>query len=396
MRIGMILDSSFPPDQRVEKEALSLIKEGHDVFLFCLNFKKLESIVNVKGIHVHRYPAGKLVYKLSALAYTFPFYRWLVQSLVKEFLIKNSIKILHIHDMVIAETAMNANRYLGLPVVLDLHENRPAIMRDYRHLNRFPGKWLIDLKKWQKKYYELARKADRVIVVTALAKDDIVSHADKIENEVIVVPNTINYEEFVAQPYDEHITSRMKGYFNLLYIGDTSLRRGTDTLIKVISKLKADIPNIRLWIVGLSSADNELIDLSKKLNIETLIEFEGWKDHNLLPTYIYNAQIALSPLKRNLHHDTTYANKLFQYMALGCPLIVSDCIVQAQLVESENCGLVYKADDIDDLLLKILDLYYSPLKAKKLGDNGNKSVELHWNWDKTVKPLINMYVDFNH
>ena len=32
----MILDAVFPPDPRVENEAISLINEGHHVFLFCL------------------------------------------------------------------------------------------------------------------------------------------------------------------------------------------------------------------------------------------------------------------------------------------------------------------------------------------------------------------------
>ena len=36
MRIGMILDKTFPPDPRVENEAVTLINHGFEVFLFCL------------------------------------------------------------------------------------------------------------------------------------------------------------------------------------------------------------------------------------------------------------------------------------------------------------------------------------------------------------------------
>ena len=38
MKIGMILDQEFPPDPRVQNEAISLIKAGHEVFLFCLHY----------------------------------------------------------------------------------------------------------------------------------------------------------------------------------------------------------------------------------------------------------------------------------------------------------------------------------------------------------------------
>ena len=38
MRIGMILDKTFPPDPRVQNEATALLKNGHEVLLFCLHY----------------------------------------------------------------------------------------------------------------------------------------------------------------------------------------------------------------------------------------------------------------------------------------------------------------------------------------------------------------------
>ena len=40
MRIGMILDTSFPDDARVSNECDELIKRGHEIFLFCLSYKQ--------------------------------------------------------------------------------------------------------------------------------------------------------------------------------------------------------------------------------------------------------------------------------------------------------------------------------------------------------------------
>ncbi|MBG7631242.1 MAG: glycosyltransferase family 1 protein, partial [Bacteroidetes bacterium] len=74
MRIGMILDKTFPPDPRVENEAISLIENGHEVFLFCLKYEDEKESEVIKGIQVKRYQSSKLIYKLSALAYTIPEY----------------------------------------------------------------------------------------------------------------------------------------------------------------------------------------------------------------------------------------------------------------------------------------------------------------------------------
>lgn len=47
MKILMVLENQFPDDERVEKEALSLIKAGHEVHLLCATLKK-----NVSGMKI--------------------------------------------------------------------------------------------------------------------------------------------------------------------------------------------------------------------------------------------------------------------------------------------------------------------------------------------------------
>lgn len=394
MRIGMILDSSFPPDPRVENEALSLIQAGHEVFLFSLDLSRCSVKETYNGIHVVRYPAGRLLYKLSALAYTFPFYKWKVSAMLIHFIKASNVDVLHVHDMVIAEAVFYANRHFKLPVVLDYHENRPEIMKQYKHVNTFTGKLLINLKKWSAKYYALATLAQRVVVVTEAARRDLLEKVKKEANAIIVVSNSVRPDEFLSHAIQQDIVERMQGTFNLLYIGDTSMRRGVDTAIRSISILKEKIPNIKLWLIGKSSADDELKELVGKLNLSAYIVFEGWKSPSTFPSYLQNTQVGLSPLKRNVHHDTTYANKLFQYMVCGKPVLVSDCTAQADLVSTEQCGLVHKADDPEDLASKVAYLYSNKNEALTMGERGKKAVIDKWNWNVAVKQLLDMYTGF--
>ena len=138
MKIGFFLDQSFPPDSRVENEAYSLIRAGHEVHLFSLDYQKLTPTEEeINGIKVHRYAAGKLTYKLSALAYTNNWFKKSISKHIKNFINKVNPDVLHIHDMVIAQSVMDLNRdSYQLPVVLDLHENRPEIMQYYPHLKK--------------------------------------------------------------------------------------------------------------------------------------------------------------------------------------------------------------------------------------------------------------------
>lgn len=387
----MILDAPFPPDERVQKEAISLIEAGHQVFLFSLDYQGGKKEEDVHGIQVKRYEAGKLVYKLSALAYTLPFYSWLVAPRIANFINRNQIDVLHVHDMVIADAARIANRRFKLPFVLDLHENRPAIMKAYRHVNTGLGKILINLTVWRKKYYELANEADCVVVVTPAAKEDILRNTGKYPDEVVVVPNTVAKDDFLNRPVRSAILEKMKGTYNLLYIGDTSVRRGTDTAIRSLMHLKEAIPEIRLWLVGRSSADAELRQLTKELGLTSFVYFEGWQAPDLLNSYITGAQVTLSPLARNEHHDTTFANKVFQYMAMGKPVVASDCTAQELLLKDTNSGLVFESGNDQALAGCVRRLFDNKELALTLGDNGKQAVLSYWHWENTAGSLIDMY-----
>ncbi|GFD83735.1 hypothetical protein KUL118_65970 [Tenacibaculum sp. KUL118] len=387
MKIGMVLDKTFPPDPRVHNEAIELIKSGHEVFLFCLTYGNEPTSELVGKIKVKRYESNKLEYKLSALAYTIPLYSLSLKKKIIHFLNKYDIEAIHIHDMVVAEAVMLANKKKQLPVVLDLHENRPEIMRFYPHLKKFPQNILISTNKWKQKEEELIKKASKVIVVTQEAKEEIYKRTKIKSDKVIVVPNTVRKSFFEKQ--DNFEESSKRDTFNLLYIGDTGERRGVATAIKSLPALKKEIENIRLVIVG--SLNTKLKKLSEELKVEEQVCFEGWQEETTFPKYIKQSNVCLSPLHRNLHHDTTHANKLFQYMSLRKPLLVSDATAQKNIVEKVNAGLIHEAKNVEDFTDKVLRLYKDELLRKELGKNGEAFIRNEFTWDKTSKELINLY-----
>jgi glycosyltransferase involved in cell wall biosynthesis len=392
MRIGMILDSSFPPDSRVENEATSLIKAGFEVHLFSLCYKKKQPIgEEINGIKVHRFHAGKLIYKMSALAYTIGIFHYLVEPMIRSFLIENKIDIVHAHDMVIAEAAFRAAKSIDIHFILDLHENRPEIMKFYPHVNNLSGKLLINLNSWRRKQKELMDKADKVILVTEEAKEYAINH-DGIEREkIVVVPNTVSPEIFYSYPIQEDIVKKYQNDFMVLYTGDTGIRRGTDTAIQATALLKDEIPNFKLVLVGKSKNDDvKLKELADKLNVSDKVEFCGWQDVSLFPSYIIASKLCISPLHRNVHHDTTYANKIFQYMAIGRPLLVSDSPPQAAIVENEKCGLVHQAGNPHDMADKLKMLKNEDVRLS-MGMKGKNALNQKYNWNIMSNQLILLY-----
>ncbi len=81
MKIGMILESEFPPDPRVENEAVSLIENGNEVYLLCLSFSKNNREEKIKGICVNRYYLKRQYYnKLRVAMLDFPIYNMMWEN----------------------------------------------------------------------------------------------------------------------------------------------------------------------------------------------------------------------------------------------------------------------------------------------------------------------------
>jgi len=387
----MILDDVFPPDPRVENEAITLINGGYEVFLFCLHNGNQKTNELINGIKIRRYKFSKLTYKLSALSYDLPFYKMIMRPKINHFIKKNNIDFLHIHDIRIAESVFQVNKKYKLKVVLDLHDNIPENMRFYPHLRKFPGKYIISPKKWKIKESEFIIKADKIITVSPNFAKDIIEENNIEKEKMILVPNTVRKSFFKEAIYSKVIDEKYSNKFVVLYLGDTNIRRGLLTAIRATQLLSKRIVNFKLVIVGQNTTDSILKEETKKLNLESFIDFEGWQDVSLFPSYIVASNICISPLYRSIQHDVAYANKIFQYMSFGKPILVSNATAQKEIVERINSGLVHQEKNKDDFSSKVLELYQNEEKAEELGNNGKQFIENEFSWEVTSQALVKLY-----
>jgi len=395
MKIGMILDKTFPPDPRVENEAISLIDKGHEVFLFCLKYDVNEVDVVINKIYVKRYKSNKLEYKLSALAYTLPFYTVLMKKKILHFINSYKIEAIHVHDIRIAEAVFKANKKLKLPIVLDLHDNMPEIMKYYPHLQKFPGKQLISPNKWKKKEEKFIRNSTKVITVSNEFIEEVVGRTKISRKKIMLVPNTIHKSFYENAIINEDIIERYKNNFVILYLGDTGLRRGLQTAIESLTILKNKIPTLKLVIVGSNTTDIVLKKQVKDLGLIKYVDFEGWQNVKLFPSYIVSSEVCISPLNRNIQHDVAYANKLFQYMSFSKPVLVSNATAQKNVIERTNSGLVHLEKNVEDFSEKVMQLYVDKKLRDTFGENGKRFVEEEFNWGKTSKKLIELYANLD-
>ena len=119
---------------------------------------------------------------------------------IRYFAKNNQIDYLHIHDIQIAGAAIQICDELRLQFTLDLHENRPEIMKHYKHVNSFFGKLLINPNSWkiaEEKFIKKLEKRmqtlnvgnplDKNTDVGAINSKDQLDKIEKLVNEGVAV-----------------------------------------------------------------------------------------------------------------------------------------------------------------------------------------------------------------
>jgi glycosyltransferase involved in cell wall biosynthesis len=77
--------------------------------------------------------------------------------------------------------------------------------------------------------------------------------------------------------------------------------------------------------------------------------------------------------------------KVFETLACGVPVIVTDWPGQADLVRENQCGLVVPPDDPKAIAEAVAYLYYHPEERIMMGEKGRKLVELEYSWDRCAQ-----------
>jgi glycosyltransferase involved in cell wall biosynthesis len=302
--------------------------------------------------------------------------------------------LLHVHDLPMLGTALAVGRRFNIPVIADLHENYPAALKysQTTHLKLYQRitHWIEAHLPWG--YYEKcwASAANKVLVVAEEAKTRLVKAGVSQEN-IEVIENTTDVGYFLSLPLDKKLIEEHKDEFVISYIGKFGgQHRGLETAIQAMPGILKTIPNAKLLLVGNGSIKPVLEKMVDDFELAQKVSFVDWQPFEKVPSYIALSAVCLVPHKSNPHTEATSPHKLFQYMLIGKPVVVSSCMPLRRVVEERRCGIVFEADDSDALKRAVIRLRSDRLR-KELGGAGKKAVLERYNWGETSKKLLKVY-----
>jgi len=387
MRIGMVLRSFFPPDIRVLKEATALRRDGHAVFLLALGRDGEPRRERIGPILVDRVPEpAPFRRRLDWLRFHSRFRSgWWAHRLAR-FIARFRIQALHIHDLPLLGTALAVAPHL--PVVADLHEHYPAAVELWSAGSRNPLEWFTeDRRRWERYERRTLSRAAHVIVVVEEAQRRIVAQCGVPAERVTVVGNTEDAAAFVASGAP---VPPAPG-FRLLYVGGVRPHRGLDTAVRALAWLD-HLPDVRLVVVGSRDDDARALEaLARRLGVGGRFEVLGWQPLEAIPDLIRTAMVGLVPHHRNDHTDATIPHKLFQYMLMERPVLVSDCTPLRRIVEETDAGCVFRAGDPQDFARQVERMHADATAREGWGRHGHRAAQGRYGWSRDAARLLALY-----
>jgi glycosyltransferase involved in cell wall biosynthesis len=115
--------------------------------------------------------------------------------------------------------------------------------------------------------------------------------------------------------------------------------------------------------------------------------------HDQIAREISKAKIGIIPLPDLPKFRNNIPRKLFEFMAVNMPVVMSDLPPSRPFISNGSCGFLVPPDDPAAYADAIVALARNPVLRAKMGDEGRRRIERDFNWAKESGKLLRLYTD---
>jgi glycosyltransferase involved in cell wall biosynthesis len=234
-------------------------------------------------------------------------------------------------------------------------------------------------------YRRALRDCDLVITVSPTLKDEFINQFSLPPQKVHVMPLGVDLRLFSRQKRPPHSPpAPMK----IVYVSSLALYRGHKTCIEATRILKEKGVRFRMEFIGSgdSSTKRKLTQEIKLNGVVGDVILRGGLPHHVLPSELEEAHVGLSPLPDLEAYRVSSPTKVFEYMAMGLPIVASDIEAHRRILTEGKTALFFRPDDPNDLAARLLDLYLNPNLRERLGEEAQRDAR-HYDWDLLLSNL---------
>ena len=121
------------------------------------------------------------------------------------------------------------------------------------------------------------------------------------------------------------------------------------------------------------------------------VRFHGWSSRTEVANILGDVRAGLVVLHPLKNYIDSFPTKMFEYMAIGLPVIASDFPLWRRIISDVNCGLFVDPQNPEAIAKAMQWILDHPQEAEDMGQRGRKAVEEVYNWKSESVKLANLY-----
>lgn len=265
----------------------------------------------------------------------------------------------------------------GRKVIFDMHENLP--------------KQILSKIYLKPPFNRILSSGVSIFQQCVLKSIPVVFAEDSYQQDFRGVKKCATVLNFPVLSKIAAITAKPSHVFSIGYMGEISKERGAVLILEIAQQLRSEGKDIHVLFVG---PVREEVSESSVYGVATR---EGWASYTGRVTpeeawmKIGGCTVGSAVLYPSPNFVDSYPTKLFEYMALGIPVIVSDFPINRKIIDESRCGILVNPGNNVEVREAIRFLYENRSESEKMGERGKIYVADHFSWDSEFRKLLSLY-----
>ncbi|MBN1871182.1 MAG: glycosyltransferase family 4 protein [Candidatus Omnitrophica bacterium] len=289
--------------------------------------------------------------------------------------------IVHTHTAKSGFTGRIAAKMAGVQVVI----HTPHGNNFYGYLNSLWTPAVILLERFASRF------SDKLIVLTNIERQDLIRYNICKSELIEIVHSGIEIENFSDLSVDPKEKRRIYGIDAECTLVGMVARlervKGPHYFIEAAKIINEELPDVKFLVTGDGSLKGELVDYSKKLNLDRKIVFTGWT--NDIPGVLSMLDLLVVPSL-----NEAVGRTILEAGVLSKAVVATSVGGIPDVIRDGETGILVPPEDPRKIAEAVVDLLRDNRKAREIGRNAREWVQGHYNVDTMIKEIHNQYMSF--
>lgn len=370
-RVCHFSSAHAPNDTRIfHKQCASLSREGYDVTLV-VKAKDSQSVGTTveKGVKVIQVPVDSSS-RLKRMIFG--------AKAVYQKALEVDADIYEFHDPELLPYGLKLARK-GKKVIFDSHEDYPTQIMEKEWIPSVLRRLISSVYR----AYETHVVKNLDAVLFPCTKNGINIFEGRAK-QTVIISNAVMLEEMLSP---DAASGGQRDGRTICCTGSLTYQRGITHLIRA-----AHLAGVRLILAGKYSSDEYQQELEQMPEYEC-VDYRGYLGREELAQVYASSSIGMSTILNVGQYSSldNFPTKVYEYMAAGLPVIVSDYPFMRRSVQQDQFGVAVDPADSEAIAAAIRKILADPNQAQLMGERGRQAVVQKYNWGIEEQKLFALY-----